>query len=150
MKNITIKNNKKLKQLAAMFNIPAPDLAENICYRLVKADVLSDIEEECGKRLQYLFHEKGFTLKETAEKSGYYRPGYKFEMLFSGLIVWGKSNQCPQCGSIIDVEGEYELEPETGEVCKVFYEKNTCSNPCCNYEDVEDNKPDPDLKHDDR
>ena len=112
MKNITIKNNRKLQQLAAMFKIPAPDLAENICYRLVKSGVLFDIEEECGERLQYLFHEKGFTLKETAEKSGYCRAGYKFDLLFSDLIVWGKSNQCPQCGSIIDVKGEYELEPE--------------------------------------
>ena len=136
MKYITLKNNKKLQQLTAMFNIPTPDLAENICYRLIKARILFDIEEECGTRLSYLIHESGFTLKETGN------------FLLSGLIVWGKSGECPQCGCKLDVDGSYKLEPETGEICKTYWEKTTCSNPCCDYEDIEDNESDPDEKYD--
>ena len=147
MEHITIKKNNSFLELVKISHIEESQLAENILRKAIEAGAIYDEPESCGEKLVDHFENEGH--KPTAATL-YCLGKAKNQLtgLFSELVVWGKQNECPYCGSVVDVsDGDYESADDTGHRAAIW-EKFSCSNKECLFTYTEDNEPDPDANRD--
>ena len=101
MEHITIKNNKSYLELLKISQLSEQEFTEhNILSKAIEADVLYDEPEFCGELLMNHFEQFGYK-PPAATLFCLGKATKEITILFQNLVVWGKQNECPECGSVV-------------------------------------------------
>lgn len=108
IKCITLKRNLSLLKL---FDLVQDDSIENLIDRilqaLVKYEMVTTDYEMCGESLAYTFQETGVCIhaftKLVFDVDDQLLEPIKIHL--QGLHIWGKDNECPECGAGMFADG---------------------------------------------
>lgn len=137
MKNITLKGNDSLKKLAIMAGKEPEEVAEKICNTLAESDHLFDIPDNAGLAMPYYLEQEGLIVQAATLKC-FGKSTLILNQLFSGLVLWHKANECPYCGSPMEIDEEQSVYRPLGLVygcepdIEIIHEEKKCSNWSCN------------------
>ena len=144
MKNITLKDSLALLSITKKAK---EDFIEHILTQSIKAGVILDEPEYCGDTLFSFFDENGYN-ETAATLFCIGKSTNELIRLFKGLVIWGKADECPECGCALNwSDGQYITDMRTGEQ-EIMWEELSCDNPHCDYKETTDNEPDPDRNID--
>ena len=111
---ITLKNNQSLRELAYCTKRTTDEVRNDIIYKLLNRELVHDIPEFCGESLENILIQNDETL--TGFSAFFYKAySPRFIKILKGIQIWGKDNDCKDCGCEM-------VEDET---------ENVCSNPVC-------------------
>lgn len=97
---VTIRENESLINLAARCKDSVENVSDLLLRNLIHHELIADIPEECGLPLITILYENGTTLTGFTLKV-FGKCFIEILINMKGLEIWGKFDECPDCGCIV-------------------------------------------------